>query len=350
MQADFEVIANERNITALLRDRLLGIRITDKPGLESDECEIRIDDRGGKVAFPPKGATLKVSLGWPDTGLAYLGTYRVDEIELTGPPATVVIRGKPADMRQAAKSQRSAGYENTTLAAIVEAVAKRHGWQPVCQVEATVPRADQVGESDMHFITRLARSYGATAAVKAGKLLVLPRGGGKSAGGNSLPVVVLTPDMLETYSITFPDRSGYGGVKAKAHDSKTGKQIDIAIPNPEPPPDGGAIHTDRHVYPNPAAAKAAAESRLGALNRSTATGSLSLIGRADFAAEKEITLRGFKPEADGNYLVESVTHTYSGKSWTMSVEINAGNAGKAKAGHGKKAGGATQLVIPDTPK
>ena len=350
MQAVFEILANEKNITELLRDRLLEIRITDKPGLESDECEIRLDDRGGKVAFPPKGATLKVSFGWPDQGLSYLGNFRVDEIELSGPPATVTIRGKPADMRQAAKSQRSAGYEDTTLAAIVGAVAKRHGWMPVCQVVAMVPRADQVGESDMHFITRLARSYGATAAVKDGKLLVLPRGGGKSASGASLPTITLTPNMLETYRITFPDRSGYGGVKAKAHDAKTGKQIDIEIPNPDPPPGGGAIHTDRHVDPNREAAKAAADSRLGALNRGTATGSLSMIGRADIAAEKEIKLQGFKSEADGTYLIESVTHTYSGKSWAMSVEINAGNAGKAKAGHGKKPVGSTSLVIPDAPK
>ena len=52
MKPDFQVVADKEDITALLRDRLLSIRTTDKPGLEADECEIHIDDRDGKVAFP----------------------------------------------------------------------------------------------------------------------------------------------------------------------------------------------------------------------------------------------------------------------------------------------------------
>ena len=63
MQAYFEIKANDRDITALLMDRLLEIRVTDKPGLESDECEIRIDDRDGAVSIPPKGHHIEYRLG-----------------------------------------------------------------------------------------------------------------------------------------------------------------------------------------------------------------------------------------------------------------------------------------------
>ena len=350
MQADFEIIANNNNITEQIRDRLLELKIVDKQGLDSDELEIQLDDRDGKVEFPPKGATLRVSLGWMGSGLHYMGTYRVDEIELSGPPTTLSIKAKPADMRQDARSQRSLSYEDTTLAGIVTTIAGRNGWAPVCEVTASVPRSDQIGESDLHFVTRLARQYGATATVKDGKLLVLPRDGGKSASGKSLPVIVLRPSDLDNYRLTFPDRGSFGKVKASAHDNKTGKQINLEIPNPsDTSAKTGGEHVDRHVYPNSAAAKAAAQSRQESLNRSTARGSLTLMGRADVAAEITIGLMGFKAGADGNYLIESVAHSYAGKSWVTTIEVNAGNGGKAKVGHKGSKGASTNLAIPAPP-
>lgn len=338
MQADFQLIADDQDITALLRDRLLELRITDKAGLDSDELEIRLDDRDGRVAFPPKGARLRVSLGWQGQPLAPMGTYTVDEIELSGPPASIAIRAKPSDMRQEARTTRSTAYEGTTLAEIVAQVAARNGWQPACSVEASVPRADQQRESDLNFITRLARQHGATATVKEGKLLVMPRNGGKSASGKAVPAIVLQPSDLIDYRLTFPDRASFAKVKAQAHNPKTGKLEVVELPNPDgSAAQTGGEHVDRHTYPSPEAAKAAAQSRLDSLNRATASGSLASIGRAEVCAEGTITLLGFKAGADGDYLVESVTRTYSGKSWTDSYQISAGNAGKAKVGKARPA-------------
>ncbi|TKD40696.1 phage late control D family protein [Azotobacter chroococcum] len=345
MQADFELIADEHNVTALIRDRLLELRITDKAGLESDELEIRLDDRDGHVEFPPKGAHLQVSLGWNGQPLSPMGRFTVDEIELSGPPATLTIRAKPADMRQEARSTRSIAYESTTLADIVAAVAGRNSWEPACRVEVEVPRADQQRESDLHFITRLARQHGATATVKEGKLLVVPRDGGKTASGKSLPVVTLTPRDLTDYRLTFPDRASFAKVKAAAHDTKTGQQVVIELPNPDSTAaQTGGEHVDRHTYPTPEAAKAAAQSRLDGLNRATASGSLSSIGRVDIAAETTVRLSGFKAGADGDYLVESVTRSYSGRGWVDSYEISAGNQGKAKVGKSKKKDGPLKVL------
>lgn len=347
MEAQFEVIADGEDITALLRDRLLGITVVDKPGIDSDELEIRLDDRDSRVQFPPKGAVLRVSLGWSEKGLHDMGSYVVDEIEVSGPPDTIVLRGKPADMRQDARSHRSISYESTTLAKVVQAVASRNGWEPVCTLETAIPRLDQVRESDVHFISRVARQYGATATIKAGKLIVLARDAGQSASGKKLPSIVLGKSDLETYSLTFPDRGSFGKVKARAHDTKTGKQVIIDLPNPEASSARtGGEYFDRHVYPNPDAARAAAASRQQGLNRSTATGSLTTIGRADISAESHIILQGFKADIDGQYLVDSTTQSYADKSWQTTIALNAGNEGKAKAGRKKKTGPGQIINLP----
>ena len=75
------------------------------------------------VSLPSRGASIEVLLGYSGTALTRLGRYTVDEVELSGPPDTLVIRGKAT----------------------------------------VVPRADQLNESDFNFITRLARQYDCTA-------------------------------------------------------------------------------------------------------------------------------------------------------------------------------------------
>jgi phage protein D len=315
MRAIFQIIANAQDITDLIKDRLISLQLTDLTGLQSDECEIRLDDRDDRIAFPRKGALMRISLGWEGQGLSFMGNYTVDEIEFSGPPLTLVIRGKQAEMAGLAKNPRQHAWENVSLSQIIHEVAARNPWQAVCSITTTVPRADQVGESDLNFLTRLARQYNATATLKDRKLVVLPRADGKTASDKRLPVISLSPTEETSYRLTFLDRGSVGAVKTQAHDTKTGKKIDIVIPNPDAPAgSSSATHTDRHIYPNPSATKAAAKAKLADMNRRTASGQLELRGRADLAAEKSVELQGFKQEVDGIYLIESVTHQLAGQS------------------------------------
>ena len=180
MTPTFRIVADGADITTLINDRLLLLRTTGKPGMESDDFELRIDDRDSAVSLPSRGASIEVFLGYSGTALTRLGRYTVDEVELSGPPDTLVIRGKASDMRG------SGSWENVSLANIVNEVAARNGWQPVCPVATVVPRADQLSESDFNFITRLAKQYDCTAKVADGKLLVLQRQAGQSASGMPL--------------------------------------------------------------------------------------------------------------------------------------------------------------------
>ena len=173
MTPTFRIVADGADITELINDRLLLLRTTDKPGMESNDFELRIDDRDSAVSLPSRGASIEVFLGYSGAALTRLGRYTVDEVELSGPPDTLVIRGKASDMRGSGKSTRSSSWESVSLASIVSDVAARKGWSPICPVTTTVSRADQLSESDFNFITRLARQYDCTAKVADGRLLVL---------------------------------------------------------------------------------------------------------------------------------------------------------------------------------
>ncbi|CAM3806356.1 putative baseplate hub protein [Pseudomonas reidholzensis] len=335
MKPTFRIVADKKDITALINDRLLLLRTSDKPGMDSDEFELRIDDRDQAVTLPVRGAKIEVYMGYSEQALARLGSYTVDEVSVTGPPDTISIRGKASDMRGSGKTTRSGSWEGVPLAQIVRDVAARNGWTPVCSVQTKVPRIDQNNESDFNFVTRLAKQYDCTAKVAEGKLLVMPREGNESASGKTLPKLTISRADVSRYSFRLGDRGTQQAVKTKHQDPKTGAMQVIELGNDDAPDGLPGVHTDRHIYPNQSAAKQAAKARLAAFNRSTAAVRLEMAGRTDLFAERRIDAQGFKSGLDGEYLVDSVEQVFTPSGWTTAVECNGGKKGKAKAA-GKK--------------
>ncbi|AZC31523.1 Phage tail protein D [Pseudomonas chlororaphis subsp. piscium] len=346
MQPTFRIVADGADITALINDRLLLLRTTDKPGMDSDEFELRIDDRDAAVALPARGARIEVYLGYGVQAQARLGQYTVDEIEVSAPPRTMVIRGKASDMRGSGKTTRSGSWEGVPLSQIVRDVAARNGWAPACPVQTKVDRVDQRNESDFNFITRLAKQYDCTAKVADGKLLVLPREASQSASGKAIEVVTITPADVSRWQFRLGDRSAQKSVKTQYQDKKTGKLVVVELGNDDAPSGLPGVHTDRHIYPNKSAAEQAAKAKLAAFNRTTASVRLQMPGRTDLFAERLINAQGFKLGLDGQYLVDSVEQTFDASGWSTAVECNGGKKGKAKA-KGKKKKSDKPLKVVD---
>lgn len=330
MKPTFRIVADGADITALINDRLLLLRTLDKPGMESDEFELRIDDRDGAVTLPKKGAAIEVFLGYDSKAMARLGRYTVDDIEVSGPPDTLVIRGKASDMRGSGKTTRSGSWENVPLSKIVSDIAARNGWKPECSVATMVPRVDQLNESDFNFITRLAKDHDCTAKVANSKLLVLPRQSGLTASGISLPAIAIHRSDVSRWQFRFTDRTVQKAVKARYQDKKTGELVNLTLDNDDAPAGLPPVHTDRHIHPNKSAAEQAAKARLAAFNRSTAEVRLEMLGRIDLFAERQIYAQGFKQGLDGEFLVDSVEQVFTQSGWSTTVECNAGKKGKAK--------------------
>lgn len=123
MTPTFRIVADGADITSLINDRLLLLRTTEKFGMESDDFKLRIDDRDSAVSLPNRGASIEIFLGYTGIALTRLGSYTVDEVELSGPPDTLVIRGKACDMRGSGKTTRSGSWEGASLGSIVNDVA-----------------------------------------------------------------------------------------------------------------------------------------------------------------------------------------------------------------------------------
>ena len=96
----------------------------------------------------------------------------------------------------------------------MDAIARRNNLTP--RVDATlaaikVAHIDQTNESDLHFLTRLARQHDAVCTVKKGRLVFLPVNGTRSSTGEELAAITLTRAAGDQHRYHTADRHSYSG-------------------------------------------------------------------------------------------------------------------------------------------
>nr|WP_232108839.1 contractile injection system protein, VgrG/Pvc8 family [Pseudomonas mosselii] len=168
----------------------MSLQLTDNRGLEADQLDLTLSDHDGLLVIPPRGAVVRLWLGWSDTGLVDKGSYIVDETEHSGAPDVLSIRARSADLRKGLKIKRERSWSATTLGEVLGDIAQGNGLTATISGALdglAIPQLDQANESDANLLTRLGEDFDAVATMKAGCLVCMPAGGGKTASGLDLP-------------------------------------------------------------------------------------------------------------------------------------------------------------------
>lgn len=309
------------DIAQLISPRLMSLELTDNRGVEADQLSITLSDHDGLLAIPPKGAVLRLWLGWSDTGLVDKGTYTVDETEHSGAPDVLNIRARSADLRKGLKVKRERSWSNTTLGEVLGDIATGNS------LTATIADAlkglpilqlDQTNESDANLISRLGEEFDAVASVKAGCLLCMPAGGGNTASGQDLPHITLTRADGDQHRYLQADRDSYDGVRAYYYDVNSAKKQEAIAGG------GDNLKDLRHTYSDQQSALRSARSEFKRLQRGSATLSYSLaMGRPDLIPELTYTLQGVKAEIDAViWYGGNVQHSLTADGgYTVSLEL-----------------------------
>ncbi|WP_223527990.1 phage late control D family protein [Pseudomonas sp. A-RE-23] len=292
----YRITVDGKDIAQLISPRLMNLDLTDNRGIEADQLSITLSDHDGLLTIPPKGAVIRLWLGWSDTDLVDKGSYTVDEIEHSGGPDVLNIRARSADLRKGFKTKRERSWSNTTLGAVLGDIALGNGLTAtIADALAGLPilQLDQANESDANLISRIGEEFDAVVTVKAGCLLCLPAGGGKTASGADLPHITLTRADGDQHRYLEADRDSYDGVRAYFYDVNSAKKQEAIA-------GGGDYLKDlRHTYSDRQSALRAARAEFNRLQRGSATLSYTLArGRPDLIPELTYTLQGVKPEID----------------------------------------------------
>lgn len=314
----FRLSVDGLDIAAKISPRLISLELTDNRGMEADQLSLQLSDHDGLLALPRHGAVIRLWLGWSDSGLVDKGSYTVDEVEHSGAPNVLSIRARSADLRQGLKTKRERTWTATTLGAVMNDIALGNDLKPTvdkAMQALDIAQLEQANESDANLITRLAEEFD---AVKAGSLVCLPIGGGKTASGVALPHVTLTRAEGDQHRYLQADRGSYDGVRAYYYDLNKAERKEAVAGG------GDNLKDLRHTYSDRSSALRAARSEWARVQRGRATLSYTLAkGRAELMPEMTYSLQGVKAEiADAHWRGVSIRHSMNADSgYSASIDL-----------------------------
>ncbi len=321
MKPAYRLEVNGQNITPTLSGLLVDLTLTDERRDKADQLDITLDDSKGTLAIPPKGATVKLWIGF-DESLVFKGVFTVDECEHSGPPDQLTIRARSASFKGTLINQkREQSWHLITLGDMLRTIAKRNGLTPAISSDLDsfmIGHLDQANESDISFVNRIAPLHDAVANVKADHLIFTKTGSSQSAGGKSLDGINIDRSQCDGHNYSEQDRdSDYTGVQANWNDTAAGTQNNEVVGS------NTKLKVLAKTYPSQADALQAAKSEWDKIQRLGKTLQLDLaLAIPTLGPEIPVTVTGYKAEINAHsWVTERTTHSMTEDGYTMSVEM-----------------------------
>ncbi len=317
-RAGFKLEVNGIDYAADIVPRLTTLSLIEKLGEQADTLELILSNHDGKLAPIKRGVYATLALGWTagdsvPNGLVEKGKFLVDEVEKSGPPDTLRIRARSADLTGSYRKRRDKGWKNTTLGAVVSEIAKANGYQARVHADLTsiaLPSIEQAAKSDAAFIRDLGARYDAIATVKDGTLIFMPIGTQDNASGQSFGSTTLQRRDGSVWRFIIADREDHDGAEAKWHNRGSAKKQLVSV--------GGTSNPKRikRSFASEAEARAAAEAeaRKAARGEYEFTYEMAL-GDPGIEPNGRVTLEGWDSEIDAvSWLVDEASHILDGNS------------------------------------
>lgn len=343
----------QKDITHIVSERLISLTLTDNRGFEADQLDITLSDHDSELVLPSRGATINLAIGFKDTGLVDKGSYKVDEIEFSGPPDTLVLRARSADLFGSLTTKQERSFHQIKIKDLVAQLAAENKLKPLCDKELgeqTIEHLDQQNESTINLLTRLAKEYDAIATVKNGYLMFFYAGEMKTANGKPLPSILITKQSGDSYRFNIAEGDNYSAVRAYYYNTNTGEKGEVIIDKHSEiqrkniitktgkvsknkqkvlvqhqpvESDANQMKTLRHTYDSEKRAINSAKAAFDKMKRGVASFSLTLAyGRPELIPEMPAVLAGFKGQIDSSkWIVTQVTHNLNDSGYTSNVEF-----------------------------
>lgn len=295
------VLGDGVDLTSRVNPRIIDLSLTEKRGEEADQLDLTIHNHDGQLAPPKVGAILNLALGWESgedvlPGMVDKGSFRVDEVERSGPPDVIIIRARSADLTGDYRTRRTKSWLDTTLGAIIQTIAGENGFSSRITGElASIPikAIEQAGKSDMAFVRDLGRRYDAVATVKAGTLIFMPLRSSTTPGGETLPTLRLSKVDGWTWTFRHEERTGADGAEAEYHDQDAGRRKKVTTGGKKP-------RKLKKVYASKADAEKAAQTAAAKAKRGAFSFTYELaLGDPAITPNQPVALSGWDTEIDG---------------------------------------------------
>ncbi|WP_336979892.1 contractile injection system protein, VgrG/Pvc8 family [Altererythrobacter fulvus] len=312
-RAGFSLVVDGIDYAKEIVPRLIRLSLTEKLGEAADELEIELSNHDGALKPIKRGVYASLSLGWLEgegvkLGLIDKGRFMVDEVEKSGPPDTLRIKARSADLTGDYRKRKDKGWKDTTLGAVLQDIAGANGLKASIHADLAgiaLPSIEQAAKSDAAFVRDLGARYDAVATVKDGTLIFLPIGASANASGQVFTGATLIRQNNSRWSFTIPDREQHDGAEARWHDKRGAKGKTVKV--------GGGKNAKRikRSFASEAEAKqaAAAQARKAARGEYQFSYQMAL-GDPGLEPNQPVTLDGWDSEIDAvKWLISEASHS-----------------------------------------
>ena len=314
----YQILKGGVDITGHFNDRCVMVRVDYSSGDgDDDKCFITIDDRDWLIARPTLGETLNIALGYREVGMADMGEYTIEEVTFGWVPKTMTLAGTASGAYRAMRSPIVQEYDGKNLGEIFSDIAKRGGVEAVVHpdLKGKTYEYKNVITSPYMAAQELARHFNAVAKIANGKMIVVPRGAGESASGQTIPTLVLGPAHFGTGTVKHSNRSSHGGVKASYFDRDKNIRSFVEEKSTNKDDEGAPFFVPNRIFNSIEQAKSAAKSQMRAINRSRGDADLTLAtGDPWIKDQQKLLIRGMRDGVNGSYVIELASHSYTAET------------------------------------
>lgn len=325
LRTKLDIVYAGTNITREVSSDLLSFTYTDNEGGKSDDISITLknDHRKWDGAWlPARGDKITAAIIQEGRGAGFnlpCGSFTVDEIEASGPPSVVTIKGISIPSESDIFRRKSSrAWENVRLSEIVQDIANT-GQLVTRFLAAADPlfdRRDQRDETDMTFLKRLcdAESY-AVKCTDEQLVIFSPEEQGKEP---PVLTIIYGADRVKSWRFTAQNHDVYYKCTVEYMNPKDGKLKKYTFTQ-EGMTEGKTKKLVERAA-NLADAERRAKSALFEANRNEVTGSLALVGDTRLVAGATVNISGFG-RFDGKYYIKTATHTVS-SGYNTTIELS----------------------------
>ena len=296
----FLLTVNGKDVTSSIKENLIKLEVTDYANLKSDEMVLEVL---GAFNIPKEDDRIELWIGYEETGVWFVGSYIVQALPFNQTSTTV--RATSTDFTKKLKEKNTKAYKEKSVKEIVEEIAGRNQLSIKCDILEPIVYMLQKDESDLHFLTRLAKEYGAIFKIKKDIMVFYKK--------EETRKIFLSLSECSSYSGEWKKREKYSSVECKWHDSIENKAKSVTAGSGEP------ILTIEEYFIDEAAAQVRAEKELAEQQRKEFAGSLSIYGQ-DIVAGAKLLLYGDSRIEGKEFSVTKVTHSL-GSGYVVGVEF-----------------------------
>ncbi len=238
-RAELDVSYEHINITDNIKECLKRFSYTDIVSGGSDSVSIEVQDRDRKWmggCLPQKGDHMSASANFRDwTGDGdnwemYCGEFEVDDVSMSGPPASCSIKAVSIPRSEAFNDEeRTKNWEDVTVREIAAEIAGRAGIDLFYQAEdISVKAMEQDGQTDCKFLYSVCEKYGLAMKVFAGRIVIFDEAQYEGAEA----VDTLCYEDFNRYSYNSTLAGTYTGAKISYTDPGTGEDHIVMVGGP----------------------------------------------------------------------------------------------------------------------